>query len=145
MQLVEAGASVTASNYHGNTPLHYACFWRRRETCKVRSVDGQTVQPRGVKSSSASGLAKRARIQFLVSKGAPTMAANKFAKVPVDRAGPDLGMELRTLATDLGQSLELQEMPTVDTQEVVGRARAMFVAAHGKDAWVDLKRAAGCP
>ena len=60
------------------------------------------------------------------------MAANKFGKTPLDRAGPALATTLREQADALGQSLEIQHMPAVDTSEVVGRARAMFVAAHGK-------------
>ena len=35
MQLVESGAEVTVSNMHGNTPLHYACFWRRQNIAQV--------------------------------------------------------------------------------------------------------------
>ena len=29
--LVKAGANVNLSNLHGNTPLHYACFWRQND------------------------------------------------------------------------------------------------------------------
>lgn len=30
-KLVEAGAKINHSNKHGNTALHYACFWRMTE------------------------------------------------------------------------------------------------------------------
>ena len=35
-QLLDHGAAVNAANFHGNTALHFACFWRRAETAKVR-------------------------------------------------------------------------------------------------------------
>jgi integrin-linked kinase len=34
-KLLAAGANVNASNLHGNSPLHYACYWRSAEICRM--------------------------------------------------------------------------------------------------------------
>ena len=34
-QLLNLNAFVNIANEHGNTPLHYACFWSYEEICRV--------------------------------------------------------------------------------------------------------------
>jgi len=33
--LIDKGIDVNIGNDHGNTPLHYACYWRHAEIAEV--------------------------------------------------------------------------------------------------------------
>lgn len=35
MQLIQFKADINAANEHGNTPLHYACFWAQEQVAEV--------------------------------------------------------------------------------------------------------------
>lgn len=37
LQLIQCKADPNTVNEHGNTPLHYACFWGQDEVAEVRS------------------------------------------------------------------------------------------------------------
>ena len=36
MQLLKHKCPVNGANKHGNTPLHYACFWNSEECAEVK-------------------------------------------------------------------------------------------------------------
>ncbi|KAJ3217235.1 hypothetical protein HDU67_008257 [Dinochytrium kinnereticum] len=57
IKLMQAKADVNLANDHGNTALHYACFWRRKELALL-----------------------------LVENGAILNVKNKYGKLPLDRA-----------------------------------------------------------
>jgi len=73
---VEKGADVNIGNDHGNTPLHYACYWRRVEIC-----------------------------EFLLDRGALVSATNKYGKTPLQKAGDSLASALKDKAVRSGQTL----------------------------------------
>lgn len=66
-----------SSNEHGNTPLHYACFFNYKKIAEL-----------------------------LVRTGANVTILNKNNESPLDRAKPELAAHLRDLARQLGQGLD---------------------------------------
>ncbi|KGL73977.1 Integrin-linked protein kinase, partial [Tinamus guttatus] len=56
-QLIQFKADINAVNEHGNTPLHYACFWGHDQVA-----------------------------EDLVSNGALVSVANKYGETPIDKA-----------------------------------------------------------
>ncbi|XP_009980461.1 PREDICTED: integrin-linked protein kinase, partial [Tauraco erythrolophus] len=74
--LIQFKADINAVNEHGNTPLHYACFW------------GHLLLP-----------------QDLVGNGALVSIANKYGETPIDKAKTPLREVLKERAEKLGQSL----------------------------------------
>jgi len=59
---------VNIANDHGNTALHYACFWRYTEIA-----------------------------EFLVLNGAIVNIANKYFKVPLDRTSDEIKEKLKRI------------------------------------------------
>lgn len=51
VQLIQFKADINAANEHGNTPLHYACFWAQEQVAEV------SVPFWGVAATSRLGLA----------------------------------------------------------------------------------------
>ncbi|GCB82938.1 hypothetical protein scyTo_0023618, partial [Scyliorhinus torazame] len=43
VQLIQCKADVSAVNEHGNTPLHYACFWGHDEVAEDLVLNGALV------------------------------------------------------------------------------------------------------
>ncbi|KAJ3080424.1 hypothetical protein HK102_003071 [Quaeritorhiza haematococci] len=60
--LIEAGASANLANDHGNTALHYACFWRHPEVA----------------------------VYLVRNAGAYVNVLNKHQKKPLDRGGKEM-------------------------------------------------------
>lgn len=79
---------MNAANEHGNTPLHYACFFRRANAASVRDhADSVARFPRAC-------LFTRRPAQLLVRKGAMVGQKNRYGYVPLDRASEQLQSEL---------------------------------------------------
>lgn len=68
---------MNAVNEHGNTPLHYACFWGYDMIC-----------------------------EDLVNAGASVTIANKDDDTPLDKAKPGLAKRLQDLAERNGQEMK---------------------------------------
>jgi len=68
-ELIIHGAQVNIANDHGNTALHYACFWRNKEIA-----------------------------EYLVLNGAIVNIANKYFKVPLDRTSDEIRERLKELS-----------------------------------------------
>lgn len=64
LQLIRHRSDVNALNEHGNSPLHYACFWSYAEIAKE-----------------------------LINHGSLVSLANKDGDTPLDKAKPALGQE----------------------------------------------------
>nr|XP_009931758.1 PREDICTED: integrin-linked protein kinase [Opisthocomus hoazin] len=75
-QLIQFKADINAVNEHGNTPLHYACFWGHDQVA-----------------------------EDLVGNGALVSIANKYGETPIDKAKTPLREVLKERAEKLGQSL----------------------------------------
>ncbi|KAK4829229.1 hypothetical protein QYF61_002494 [Mycteria americana] len=75
-QLIQFKADINAVNEHGNTPLHYACFWGHDQVA-----------------------------EDLVGNGALVSIANKYGETPIDKAKAPLREVLKERAEKLGQSL----------------------------------------
>ncbi|NXU68285.1 ILK kinase, partial [Horornis vulcanius] len=75
-QLMQFKADINAVNEHGNTPLHYACFWGHEQVA-----------------------------EDLVGSGALVSIANKYGETPTDKAKTPLREVLKERAEKLGQSL----------------------------------------
>jgi len=65
---------VNAVNEHGNTPLHYACFWGYEDLA-----------------------------EDLIKNGALVSIANRFDETPLDKAKPVMATYLRGMSTDTDQ------------------------------------------
>ncbi|CAG5135401.1 unnamed protein product [Candidula unifasciata] len=74
--MLQNKANVNAINEHGNTPLHYACFWGYDQIA-----------------------------EDLVNNGALVSLANKFDEVPLDKCKPFMAKMLKERAINLGQDL----------------------------------------
>ncbi|KAG7253029.1 hypothetical protein CRUP_031272, partial [Coryphaenoides rupestris] len=74
--LIQCKADTNTVNEHGNTPLHYACFW------------GQDLVA-----------------EDLVTNGAQVSICNKYGETPLDKAKPHLRDLLKEKAEKLGQNL----------------------------------------
>lgn len=76
MQLLRHKSDVNATNEHGNTPLHYACFW-----------------------------GYQAIADELIHNGAEVAIANQDGDTPLDKAKPALATVLHQQAVESGQDL----------------------------------------
>lgn len=76
-QLLRQKADVNFTNEHGNSPLHYACFWGYNEIA-----------------------------EDLVNNGAIVSIANKFGDTPLDKAKGNLAKVLHDIAVEVGQDLK---------------------------------------
>lgn len=45
LQLIQCKADTNAANEHGNTPLHYACFWGQDLVAEVSAPPGGQSPP----------------------------------------------------------------------------------------------------
>ncbi|PAA65786.1 hypothetical protein BOX15_Mlig002801g1, partial [Macrostomum lignano] len=79
-RLLKQRPAINAVNEHGNTPLHYACFFNHEET----AVD-------------------------LVNQGGLVSLENRYGQTPLDLARPALVRQLRHLARELGQEVEMRQ------------------------------------
>lgn len=70
-ELIAHGAQVNAANDHGNTALHYACFWRHKDIA-----------------------------EFLVLNNAIVSIANKYLKVPLDRTSDEIRERIKELSVN---------------------------------------------
>lgn len=77
LQLLRHRSDVNTTNEHGNSPLHYACFW-------------------GYQSIA----------EELVNHGALVSVANKDGDTPLDKAKQLLAKKLNDLAIESGQELK---------------------------------------
>lgn len=75
-QLLKHKSDVNTTNEHGNSPLHYACFW-----------------------------GYQAIAEELVNHGALVSVSNKDGDTPLDKAKPLLAKRLHDLAIESGQEL----------------------------------------
>jgi len=96
------------ANDHGNTPLHYACYWRFDTIALVCAL---------VCAPQADLTNRPPRKKYLVEKGALVLAANKYGKTPLQRAGEKLSAVLKEKAVSLGQSLAVKQMQVRNTEE----------------------------
>lgn len=76
-QLLKHKSDVNTTNEHGNSPLHYACFW-----------------------------GYQAIAEELVNHGALVSIANKDGDTPLDKSKPVLAKRLHDLAIESGQELK---------------------------------------
>ncbi|GIY42647.1 integrin-linked protein kinase homolog pat-4 [Caerostris extrusa] len=70
-------ADINAINEHGNTPLHYACFW-----------------------------GYQAIAEDLINNGAMVGICNKYGEIPLDKCKGQMSQKLLELAAQLGQDTE---------------------------------------
>jgi integrin-linked kinase len=91
--------NVNIVNDHGNTPLHYACFYRLIEIAI-----------------------------YLVDHGALIGAMNKNKKIPLNFAGKQLELILTSRAQDLGLPLDQLQLKTRELDLVQAEARAKHLA-----------------
>jgi len=69
-ELIAHGAEVNIANDHGNTALHYACFWRYKNIA-----------------------------EYLVLNNAIVNIANKYFKVPLDRTSDEIRDKLKEISS----------------------------------------------
>lgn len=77
LQLLRQRADLNFTNEHGNSPLHYACFWGYEDVAKE-----------------------------LVHHGAVVSVANKYGDTPLDKARGNLAKILHDIAVEQGQDLK---------------------------------------
>lgn len=77
LQLLRQRADLNFTNEHGNTPLHYACFWGYDDIARD-----------------------------LVNSGAIVSILNKYGDTPLDKAKGNLAKTLHDLAVEAGQDLK---------------------------------------
>ncbi|CAG00468.1 unnamed protein product [Tetraodon nigroviridis] len=75
-QLIQCKADPNTANEHGNTPLHYACFWGQEEVA-----------------------------EDLVASGAQVCICNRYGQTPLDKAKPHLRQLLQEKAEKMGQNM----------------------------------------
>lgn len=78
MQLLKHKADINFTNEHGNSPLHYACFWSYHDVA-----------------------------EDLVRHGANVMIANKYGDTPLDKAKGTQSKHLHDIAVDAGQDMKI--------------------------------------
>lgn len=98
-QLIQCKADPNTANEHGNTPLHYACFWGQDEVAEVQEnaptdpffcwfkppSTGQKLPLHFMYLTSGVSLLKD-----LVASGAQVCICNRYGQTPLDKAKPHL-------------------------------------------------------
>lgn len=99
--------AVDAANEHGNTPLHYACFWNYQDIAEL-----------------------------LIKHGANLMQENKYGTTPLEIARPFTAKLLGPLAQTLGQDLS-RRRPFRDSSWIGTKTRARDATIYklDGDAW----------
>jgi len=92
---------VNFVNEHGNTPLHYACFW---------------------------GYADIA--DDLIGAGALVTIQNKYQETPLDKCGAPLGQQLGERASQAGQDMRLREYKDQSWLGLKTRSRDATLSRH---------------
>ena len=88
VQLLHNKANVNAVNEHGNTPLHYACFWNYDQVAEVCSQILWHLST--LQIITISDL-----YQELVNKGAIVSMCNKYAETPLDKCKERLALMMK--------------------------------------------------
>lgn len=97
-------------NEHGNTPLHYACFWGYQQVA-----------------------------EDLVNSGALVSLANKDGDTPLDKAKPQLAKRLHNLAVESGQELKKISIKDQTWMSYKTRSRDATLSRHKGINIEDLK------
>jgi integrin-linked kinase len=100
--LIDNKVGINIANDHGNTPLHYACFFRYKDIAL-----------------------------YLVENGALIGSKNKYGKTPLNFAGR-LGDEIKAKAKDLGLKVEEVEVKLRETELIETEARAKHLAQSNR-------------
>lgn len=95
--------NVDMPNEHGNTPLHYACFWNHLEIS-----------------------------EYLIKNGASLMQENKYGETPLEIARPRAATLLAPLASALGHDLS-HRRPFRDTSWIGTKTRARDATLYKLD------------
>ncbi|OON15692.1 ankyrin repeat protein, partial [Opisthorchis viverrini] len=95
--------NVDVANEHGNTPLHYACFWNHLEIS-----------------------------EHLIKNGASLMQENKYGETPLEIARPRAAALLAPLAEALGHDLSRRK-PFRDTSWIGTKTRARDATLYRLD------------
>ncbi|KAF5401142.1 Integrin linked protein kinase [Paragonimus heterotremus] len=95
--------NVDVPNEHGNTPLHYACFWNHLEIS-----------------------------EYLIKQGASLMQENKYGETPLEIARPRAAALLAPLAEALGHDLSHRK-PFRDTSWLGTKTRARDATLYRLD------------
>jgi len=99
--LLRQKADVNFVNEHGNSALHYACFW------------------------GYAGLA-----EDLVQAGALVGVQNKYQETPLDKAGGQLAARLQDSAARTGQDLKVKEFKDQSWLGLKTRSRDATLSRH---------------
>ncbi|EMP30041.1 Integrin-linked protein kinase [Chelonia mydas] len=100
-QLIQFKADINAVNEHGNTPLHYACFWGHDQVAEDLVSSGALVSISNKYGEMPVGKAKD-----LVSSGALVSISNKYGEMPVGKAKVPL-RELLKVSSPAGKNYRL--------------------------------------
>ncbi|NXQ65589.1 ILK kinase, partial [Quiscalus mexicanus] len=109
-------ADINAVNEHGNTPLHYACFWGHEQVAELMQfkADINAVNEHGNTPLHYACFWGHEQVaEDLVGSGALVSIANKYGETPTDKAKTPLREILKERAEKLGQSLA--KIPYKDT------------------------------
>ena len=94
-------ADVTILNEHGNSPLHYACFWGYEQIA-----------------------------EDLINAGANVAVANKYGDVPLDKCKGSMAKRLHGLAVENGQKLERVAFKDQSWMGMKTRSRDATLSRH---------------
>ncbi|OQR68578.1 integrin-linked protein kinase-like, partial [Tropilaelaps mercedesae] len=101
LQLLANKAEVNAMNEHGNTPLHYACFWGYRQIG-----------------------------EDLLNTGAHAAIANKYGETPFEKCKGLIAEKLQDLAVEKGQDLSPIAYKDFSWSGTKTRARDATLSRH---------------
>lgn len=88
-QLIQCKADPNTANEHGNTPLHYACFWGQDEVAEVQ--ENTPTDPVFCWLKPPLHLTSDlCLLKDLVASGAQVCICNRYGQTPLDKAKPHL-------------------------------------------------------
>ena len=118
-QLLRHKADVNFVNEHGNTPLHYACFWGYADIAEDLIGAGAlvTIQVRRDRNTMTS-------YYFLF------VPQNKYQETPLDKCGAPLGQRLGERASQAGQDMRVREYKDQSWLGLKTRSRDATLSRH---------------
>ena len=119
-QLLRHKADVNFVNEHGNTPLHYACFWGYADIAEDLIGAGAlvTIQVR------------RDRQSMTIYCYYRFVPQNKYQETPLDKCGAPLGQRLGERASQAGQDMRVREYKDQSWLGLKTRSRDATLSRH---------------
>ena len=117
-QLLRHKADVNFVNEHGNTPLHYACFWGYADIAEDLIGAGAlvTIQVR--------------RYRHTLTNYNRFVPQNKYQETPLDKCGAPLGQRLGERASQAGQDMRVREYKDQSWLGLKTRSRDATLSRH---------------